>query len=329
MHRSTLSAGILGLVLLLAPPVAAADLANLPDSGNSETVNLSFAWPDDLRAKVTLRTNKSRAMDGRSEEIILSGSYELGTSRVSDGLLVSVDNVEFRIEGIDNPDPKQVRMQETLLRAVSTPPSYVINTVGRFVRLDGMDLFRKGLLDGLKATLADFPEAARQNASRILTSTLSEQGLTQQVISGWNRDVGGWQSATLTQGGYYRTDFTASFPVLANVDVPMVTTFRFLGRVPCKPGKKALECVELELKTFINPETFAAAIETFAKKFESGKAPVVESLELDTTVRLITEPDTLLPHRMESRKVTSMAVSHGSRTQNTRQSENILMMYTY
>ncbi|MDX1576595.1 MAG: hypothetical protein R3285_10400, partial [Kiloniellales bacterium] len=111
---------------------------------------------------------------------------------------------------------------------------------------------------------------------------------------------------------------------------PMRSTFQFVQRVPCNGDKSGKDCVELEMRTFIDPEGLAAAVEAFVAKLPGDQpAPRIEELRQETVVRLISEPGTLLPHLLETSTRSATTVSVGDQSQSSSQIEEKRFVYTY
>ena len=158
---------------------------------------------------------------------------------------------------------------------------------------------------------------------------LSKEQLEKGIVESWNREVGAWAGVAFDQA-----EFTNTLPMLGNVEVPLVVSFRFLGRVPCSEGESEKECVDLEMQTAVNSEALSSALESFVEQVAevagAQGAPLrVDSFDQTETVRLTTEPDTLIPHRMASRKVSNLVMSQGGKSQDTREVSETLTVYRY
>src|ERR671911_75458 len=113
----------------------------------NETVALAFDWPSGLRGKVTFSARTMRTVDGRSEDLNMTGRYDLVTSATPDGLLIQFDNVDTDVE---NPGSgPQAMVKAYMAKATSMPPSYVISPDGQFVRIEGLETFRTRILEGI------------------------------------------------------------------------------------------------------------------------------------------------------------------------------------
>jgi hypothetical protein len=292
-----------------------------------ETVALGFGWPSGLRGKVTFSARMIRTVDGRSEDLDMSGSYDFVTSAAADGLLIRFENVDTNLENAGAGPEAMVK--RLMAKVISMPPSYVVSPEGQFVRIEGLDAFRSGILAGIDDALAEAPAATREQVIKALGAIVTREQLEVGLVSDWDSHVGTWIGAELNQGELYELAFDQRIPAFGNMEVPVRSTFRFTRRVACNAAESTERCVELELYSFVDPEGLAAAIEAFVARLAPGQAPRFQDLQQETVMRLISEPDTLLPHLMESstRTVATMAV--GGETQVSSRLEQKRFIYTY
>jgi hypothetical protein len=217
-----------------------------------------------------------------------------------------------------------------MAKVISMPPSYVVSPEGQFLRIEGLDAFRSGVLAGIDDPLAELPSAPREQVTEALGAIVTREQLEAGLAADWDSHVGTWIGAELNQGELYELAFNRPIPAFGNMEVPVRTTFRFTQRVACNASEVTERCVELEMYSFVDPEGLAAAIEAFVARLAPGQqAPRFQDLHQETVMRLISEPDTLLPHLMESstRTVATMAV--GYETQVSSRIEQKRFVYTY
>ena len=294
----------------------------------SETVALAFGWPSGLHGKVAFTARMTRTDNGGSEDLSMSGSYDFATSAAADGLLIRFDNVETEVE---NAGPgAQAMVQKFIAAAISMPPSYVVSPEGQFLRIEGLEAFRNRILQGMDDALAELPPATREQVIQGMGAIFTREQLEAGLASDWDSHVGTWIGAELNQGDLYELTFNQPIPAFGNMEVPIRTTFRFKQRVACNAAEPTKRCVDLEMHTLVDPEGLAAAIEAFMARLPAGQqAPRFQDLQQETVMRLISEPDTLLPHLMESwtRTIATMAV--GDETQVSSRFEEKRFVYTY
>lgn len=313
---------------LAAVLVAGAAAALAGPAAAKEAVALAFGWPSDLRGQVTFSARTTQTVNGRSEAISMSGRYEVTTADAADGLLIRFDNVETEVE--NSAAGPQAMVKKYLAKAASTPPSYVVAGDGRFVRIEGLEAFRGSVLGGIDDAFAEFPAEVRRQVAQVVGRIFTREQLEASIVSEWNMYVGAWIDAELDQGDVYEITYREPIPALGNMAVPMRAQFMFRERAACHARDEARRCVELEMRTFVDPEGLGAALEALLGQLpEGGDAARVEDMRQEMVVRLITEPSTLLPHLMESSKRTVSTVSLGAERRVSSQVEERRFVYSY
>ncbi len=296
--------------------------------GAADAVSLNFAWPEGLQANVEFESWSRRSTDGRNEDVGVTGQYAFTTSRAGQDLLIEFGDVQTQV---DSPSTDiRAMMTNFIAKAVSVPPSYVVANDGSFRRLEGLDRFRRNMLDGLDDAFTEFPPQIRDQVVRVLDSVLTDEQLQASIASEWNQAVGAWLGADLDRGDLYELSYEETVPAFNNVTVPMRSTFKFVERVPCNGDSPERRCVKLEMRSFVDPEGLAAAIESFLSQLPAGQdRPQIEAMRQESVVRLVTEPDTLIPHLMESAKHTEMTMLLDGRIQESERLERNRYVYTY
>jgi hypothetical protein len=141
------------------------------------------------------------------------------------------------------------------------------------------------------------PAAARDQVMQIMDSVLTREQLEASLASDWDSNFGAWDRAEMDEGDLYEITSNRAVPAFGNIEVPMRSTFLFNGRVSCNGRDTSKHCVELETRTYVDPAGLATAIQAFQARPPAGQqAPRILDMQQETVVRLISEPDTLLPH---------------------------------
>lgn len=319
-------AGIAICLMTLPPVVHAAGPATVLDS-----VTLNFAWPDNLKAKISYFYRKSRR-DGRAPRIMtVYGTYDAIVRPVKDGLRLSAENSNLRLKAEGYPPGPQSKLRRFIARTAGRQPAIVVDRSGQFVRLDNVKQYQEMIEDGLNKAFADSPAALRAKIANAVAPTLTEEQLQAVVISDWNRIVGAWLEAVLDIGDLYQLKFKRPVPVLGNASIALVTDIRFVKRAPCSARDRAAKCVELYMRTMADDKAVAKAIEkrTAALIGGGGPAVFVKTFNTSETIRLLTEPNTLIPHRMHSIKNTTMTVETEGKARTVEQVNELKVAYTY
>ena len=162
----------------------------------------------------------------------------------------------------------------------------------------------------------------------ILGQMTTKEQLEKKIVESWDREVGAWVGASLDQGDIYEAQYIIETPALQNAPIPMKAQFKYVGPAPCNDDSEEENCVELEMLTEVNSEALAKALEDFLQK--AGISDFhVEQFQLEEKVQLITEPGTLIPHRMHLRRLSSTVISQGGQTSEANEYREIKTTYTY
>ena len=285
------TASALAIFLLSGPFAWASDL---PGSGDS--VRLRFHWPNGLNGTVTYELHKQKRFGERTENIEISGSYRVRVASVADGLLITTDSVSVNVEDGSVRAGPQAELRRIMYRTASTPPEFVVTRAGKFLRLQGLEKCRNNFRSALGQAVENLPGPAKLKILRAVAPMMTRAQLEANILGSWNRDVGAWLDAALDRGELYRLRFTNRVAAFGGLAVPMVSTFKFIDRVFCTPAEADKRCVELESQTFVDSAELARAIEEFIVPAGNGERSLtIRSFRLNSTVRLVTEPHTLIP----------------------------------
>ncbi|WP_028988759.1 hypothetical protein RG903_01935 [Thermithiobacillus tepidarius DSM 3134] len=302
-----------------------------------DTVQLSYAWPAHLESQVDFVSRSSKITGKQEESLAMTGSYRMRSVPVAEGLRIDFDEVRVDIQNTGMTAQKLDDFQRALLKLTSVSPSYIVSPAGEYVRTDGLDSLHGRIRSYFDETVQnasggrELPPAARQVIEGLINSLFSKEQLEAMIAEDWNRSVGAWAGGELARGSVYRTNLTSRVPMLNNAAVPMRTSIRYLGRVPCHAADRAVGCVELEMRSLADSQKLAQAMGPFMARFErlTGSQLTIKSMRVDYRARLVTEPGTLLPHRVESRKVSAMTMVQAGQAQTARQTDELQMTYRY
>ena len=295
-----------------------------------ERVTLSFGWPAGLHGKVHYSAKKTNVSASQVRRQGLLGSYTLKTQNSPDGLRIHFDHVEVHPDGFTG-TTTEVRVQRFITELASAMPSYLVDDAGTYVKLVGMADFQRNIHDAMQHFLSDLPSAQRQNIMRVADFLTSSRQLEANMVANWNQVVGAWAGVTLEQGRLYQSVRTDVVPALANVEVPVEAEIVYRGKVPCTTRSKRRLCVLLDMQSRIDSERLTATLEPLLEQWQQQHAATVEldQLEMNSTVRLVTEPQTLIPHRLKSFKTTLVKGRLGAQPLEANQIEESEVRYNY
>jgi hypothetical protein len=276
-RAAALAAAIAAAALGCAAPAREGRPAAGPAGPDGE-VRLTFAWPPDLRLRVALEHREWRGREERRARY----AHRVVVAPEGRWLRVSVRDAEA--EG-DTPGLElNLALNETLDQVVAADGSYV--------RTEGLER-------ALELLGADDEESR----------ATSRQALERVAELDWELLVGAWADRALRPGRPEPRAFPGAVPLLPSVPALLDVEATLAGRVACEEGEAAAACVELVWRASPGPRARAAAVERLLGSREAGAPPLdVEGLQASAEARLVTEPDTLVPHRLTVREELRLAV---------------------
>ncbi len=282
--RLALAASLAAVLAVPAPHAAAGEKAGGKKAG-AEVLGLRFAWPESGESKVT--HTKVKRQTGKPEEKFTvrytsraekkGGEWRLSTSGTTWEGAAPLPP-ELAEEGI--------RAQEKVVMVVSADLAQV-----RLEGAEALDPVFQKMLAG-----ANVPEAQRQ---RIVE--MAHAAALAEANEMWALAVGFWNGAELAFGKVLTRDSEGELPVAPGTTVKFQLRFSARRRVACA-GEPQPRCVELSLRSVPDPKALKPALERFvASLAPAGQSPpkgLFEKVAVENELVLVTEPDTLLPHRL-------------------------------
>lgn len=286
-------------------PSASADVAAAPAA--RERIPLGFDWPSGFAARVR-GTEARRLLSGTvRDETQTELAYRIRIEPGADGLRVRYDDFSL-------PDPHQsglVRLAavpglETLSAALQ--PSFVVSPDGRLAGtpdLDGVAQSINQELARLHAQPGGLPEGAP-----LLPTRFSPEVFRRHVPDEWVPMVELWAGREVELGTHYEVDLVVRLPLLDGRPVRMDGELLVSERIPCGEHASEARCVELVLVSRSAPSAPAGLddIQSPPDVQASSSRPELTALQLDETIRLVTEPETLVPYRVSTTRRARVSV---------------------
>jgi hypothetical protein len=138
-----------------------------------------------------------------------------------------------------------------------------------------------------------------------------------QAWAEWTRIVSWWLGGEMVEGQVYEFETTLPEGAPPEKGIPTTDTSKFVGRFPCKKGGADDDCVRLEWVSLSDTGSTARPILDIVGVINPALLPtqtpsddpVLGSLRKRTEVRLLTDPETLLPQRLEVVESLSVTVN--------------------
>jgi hypothetical protein len=311
--------------------VAAAVLASsVPASWAAEEMQLQFAWPDGLRASVhqaKLKTTDPGTPSAQTTE--LGMTYPMTAARNDQGFVVTFGKLALEDRVVAGMTPAERTRLETTTQAGL--PSVQVSPAGEFLAVHDLPRFRATLRAAL---LPLMPRGDNTSLDRLMEQFASEPALAALAANDWALVVGNWAGSRLEAGATYRASYSAPVPLVSGPAIPMIARFTLLRSVPCTRAGITRDCVELEMNTAPDPADLARAIQGWMKGLASDataqvRPPDVKDLELRTSLRLVTERSTLVPHGYTYSRFLRVTVNADGKERVSSQEEKATVRYTY
>jgi hypothetical protein len=293
--RARATSALLLVVLATAPRAGAADPGAAPaqpaataegPERDPDRVTFRFAWPAPLEAQVRHRVTRTRSGAAAATTV---ARYALRVHRVAEEAL-RLETAGTAWEG-DLPFPP------ALAQVAAAASDRVLQRVaadGEFEALENAEVLRPVLEEAYRASVpSEALERAVAAALGFLETDAEER---------WNRAVGFWIGAELTLGQPYVMRSEARLPLVPDATGEAKVEFQVRRRVPCGAAEREPRCVEVTLRSAPEPGAVERRLDAVAARLSSTGAPVsaaaLAGLTLESELVLVTDPQTLLPHRV-------------------------------
>ena len=272
-------------------------------SAQGETIALRYQWPDGLKAKVETISVKSQSFGQQSRTQDMSATYTMQATRDERGTAVNFADFDVTRPGIS-------AAERDVEKILAFRPGFLLDPDGKLIEVLGLDQL-KLLLAPLQQRLSSAQEAERQGLQALARSVTSEQFIKTRAGTEWGNIIGLWLGKSLQVGSPEKqiTDSSAG----GADDAPIATETKIsIARIETCPRAGANGCVRLRLTQEPNSDALREVMKPKLNQLlgvdDWGPAGPPDLQSIQTTSQLIvdTEPDTLVPHRIESIRVMSL-----------------------
>jgi len=321
-------AGLLALLLAgcSTSPEAVPEAAR-PSNAAPGVVRLEFGWKPGLKAKVTSLRKRTRDAETLTRRELKS-SFDLEVSAFEGELRVHTENFQVETSGDEAWTASQA--PSLLAQLADLAPDSLISRRGEFSRVANMEAFREHFDRTVRELSAGAPESRLSGEVRKLLT--SEAFLSARAQQEWNSIVGFWLGGELELGGEYSYSSEEPIAIFPGEKVLMHYSFSARRRLPCRREAKERDCVVLELVSRIDQgdaERLLAAVATKLGLSGARNAPIFRSLEIETFLRVVTEPDGLIPHSYNLTKTLRGNVSTAGEKQFLEQIDETDLLYAF
>jgi len=265
---------------------------------------LGFAWPKDVQAQESIAETGTVAVTGKPPKTAAkSYTIMMTAAPVAEGVRISYSDMQVEMPNLTEHARALINASIEPMTAVRFPP-FLVTPRGKFLRVDN--------IDQVVADAKSLAEAAKQQKANSLDSTVNvsmgtPQDITAESVSssiafGWNMLVGYWSESTLTSGRQYPIHLTGTQSAANPAGtVTYDGLASYAGRVACDAGEIPDGCVALTIQIRADPAELKSWMQQHMSVSAATGAHVLDldSASKDITLRLVAEPDTLLPRRMQ------------------------------
>ena len=284
---------------LAETPAAAA--APTPASAPA-TVTPKFTWEPGLKANVTFTTSRTRVVDKRTTTAT-EGRYTLSVLAEGPNLRIHISDPKLGKKGGASTTDSTMTQARVIEQLAAMAPDFVVARSGEFVKIHDLP----GFQGRIKAFFTEhMPKGTDSTVGRnVLDQVTSEAFLTSRIADEWNAVVGSWLGGVELQlGQEYETTAREPIPMMPGEQVIMRKSFSASRRVDCRRGGVDRDCVELIFTSSTDPDdtkqVLQAALSRLGDQALSGM--VFKTIEIETKILVVTEPNGLLPHRYKLTK---------------------------
>lgn len=269
------------------------------ESPKSDIVRLRFAWPENLNFKSRF-TLRETLHEGEQKTVVDSiGTGTISTNRHSEGLEIKNRNVKIstKVIGMDH-SPFKKKFQKFLVGLSENDTGYIAGFSGELLEVVGLKKVEgdiKNKIDVFFQNIHDSPEKTK--AFNRAMQVISNGQLLRDLEDNWNESIGQWAGGELVAGEIFEMEGEQEFPEFGMALI--IARYLYVGKVPCNVSDLKGSCVELHADFEVSP----AWLEEKKKKFDRDKLSGVSQKKTSqlksskSKFLLITEPDTLLPHK--------------------------------
>lgn len=295
------------LATLLAPVTVLAQEAH---DAEADVVSLAFAWPVGMRASIELERVLVRSVGGARDSASLRLAYELEVADHAKGRLIHYSNFSApELVGISDTEHRMIQLASSIV------PTYIVSDAGELLEVHRVSELRSTILDWMRQAV---DTVSGDGLEQFLDQMLTEETLFALAAQEWNALVGNWIEAALEIGAAYELEAEEPLPMLGNALVPYRYELGASARVPCRPGADKLDCVELILRSYPDPDELQPHLQAFLQRMLDAAGPGDEMpplsykrLAIESEVVVVAEPQSLIPHALTIARVVEATMDVG------------------
>lgn len=298
----SLAASLLLMPVFLVLSALSNDLDARAAEPGGDTVRLTYAWKPNLKIDVETRRGRIRRhFLPEPHRTSIGIRYLLSTAARDENLHVTFSDLATIQDNLANGERPFV---EAALQFAGLIPDFLVSPKGEFLRVENASAVSSQLKQFISSAVPSLEDSP--GLAQALERVSSEQFLEASSAKQWDGIVGFWIGEDLEIGVTYEAEGTAPHPLVPNVPIAMKLTYGATRRVPCGTESEVPKCIELFWTSEVGGDQIQKLARDLADRLgDESERQKIESLQftmIKEEIRLVTEPDTLVPHYFEFRK---------------------------
>ncbi|MGH8265038.1 MAG: hypothetical protein ACRETU_14145 [Steroidobacterales bacterium] len=223
------------------------------------------------------------------------------------------------------------------LATAGLAPDFLVKRTGEFAGLSNLEDMQTRMRAFITTTLAKDASGKDKmtpdQLERVMQMATKRELLESKVAEEWNPIVANWIDSELEVGRAYPFETKVPFPLKPSTQILMKGTITVLDQHSCKRAGIDRVCATVESRQIPDVADVARAIaDLMEMAVPADKRPPggIDSMDVSTTVRIVTEPDGLYPHEYHVTKTMEVtATEKDGAKAHTKRREERHSTYTY
>jgi tetratricopeptide (TPR) repeat protein len=288
-----------------------ADASAFAASFAPRSVTLKFRWQP---AKVeTTATFDNASYEGGSVRHTKFSMPMSGTIKAEkDNLVYDLKLGSPKLDASNLGSDVEKKLVNLMARILGRMPVAVISKTGELKEVRDVAAFAKQMNAEIDSALKQAVPESDPRYPGVKAATDDElrplatpENLTARIQQEFSLETGIWSEATMQQNAWVSLPLTLSMNGTPQGYIEHTVEAVFARRLPCGAGKPAEGCVELVLEAVPTPK----AVAEVAQKLQDGNQGRLDYAAA-TRLRLVVDPDTLVPYENETLRYTYLALAN-------------------
>lgn len=304
--------------LALCPALAAG-------AEGAESVKLRFAWPAGFASDVQVKVGYSNRTGAGLSDALLVGAYRVAAQSQGNRLLIGFDNPRLRTRSQGGRDP----LTEFFLRAYVFRPNFSVERTGRFWAFTQAQGYWRMVRTDLDRFVAAQAENSRDSMREIAEGGVAEELIQSETKLFWNFIAGLYGGLELKQGEPVQRKLHQAIFELGYASIPLLVQVTFAGFVSCPGAAPAAKCAQLDLSARLDDEAISREVAARATSGVDlgGARIVIKGYSSQRRMRLVTDPNTLIPYTWHQRSVSTAQVEVNGEPDVINQEEEVRLSF--